>query len=110
MVKKTGKLAPVHPGEVLQTVLDDAGLNAHQTALSLRIPANRLTAILSRKRSITADTAMRLASFFGTSAEMWVNLQARYDLHVAEDRLSVRIANEVRPFERADSRPAELSR
>jgi plasmid maintenance system antidote protein VapI len=53
---------------------------------------------------------MRLASFFGTSAEMWVNLQARYDLHVAEDRLSVRIANEVRPFERADSRPAELSR
>ena len=81
-------------------MLGDACLNAHQTALSLRIPANRLTAILQGKRSITADTAMRLARFFGTSAEMWMNLQARYDLHVAEDELSAKIADEVRPFKR----------
>jgi addiction module HigA family antidote len=86
--KELRKLAPIHPGEILKTVLNDAGLNAHRTALSLRIPANRLTAILGGKRRITADTAVRLACFFGTSAEMWMNLQARYDLHVAEDTLS----------------------
>jgi antitoxin HigA-1 len=100
MAQAATKLAPIHPGEILKTVLDDAGLNAHQTSLSLRIPANRLTAILGGKRSITADTAMRLARFFGTSAEMWMNLQARYDLHVAEDELWARITSEVRPFER----------
>jgi antitoxin HigA-1 len=94
------KLPPIHPGEVLKTVLDDAGLNAHQTALSLRIPANRLTGILNGKRAITADTAMRLGRFFGTSAEMWINLQARYDLHVAEDKLSGKVAEEVRPYRR----------
>ena len=100
MANATAKLAPIHPGEVLRTVLDDAALNAHQTALSLRIPANRLTAILNGKRAITADTALRLARFFGTSAEMWMTLQARYELHTAEDALSVRIASEVRPFQR----------
>jgi antitoxin HigA-1 len=100
MAKPKTKLAPIHPGEVLRTVLDDAALNAHQVALSLRIPANRLTAILGGKRSITADTALRLARFFGTSAEMWINLQARYDLQVAEDELSEKVAQEVRPFER----------
>jgi antitoxin HigA-1 len=94
------KLAPIHPGEILKTVLQDAGLNAHQTALSLRIPANRLTAILNGKRALTADTAMRLARFFGTSAEMWINLQARYDLHLAEDKLSSKVAEEVRPYRR----------
>ncbi|MGA2267294.1 MAG: HigA family addiction module antitoxin [Bryobacteraceae bacterium] len=94
------KLSPMHPGEILKTVLDDAGLNAHQTALALRIPANRLTAILNGKRALSADTAMRLGRFFGTSAEMWINLQARYDLHVAEDELWEKVAEEVRPFKR----------
>ena len=93
------KLPPIHPGEVLKSVLEDAGLNAHRTALALRIPANRLTDIINGKRSITADTAMRLGRFFGTSAEMWINLQAKYDLHVAEDALSERVAKEVSPFE-----------
>jgi addiction module HigA family antidote len=92
------KLAPVHPGEVLKTVLDDAGLSANAAALSLRIPANRLTAIINGQRSITADTAMRLGRFFGTSAEMWVGLQAKYDLQRAEDEWSKKIAEEVRPL------------
>jgi antitoxin HigA-1 len=92
------KLAPVHPGEVLKTVLDDAGLSANATALALRIPANRLTAIINGQRSITADTAMRLGRFFGTSAEMWIHLQAKYELQKAEDEMSERIAEEVRPL------------
>lgn len=92
------KLPPIHPGEVLKSVLDDAGLNPHQTALALRIPANRLTAIIRGKRSISPDTAIRLGRFFGTSAEMWINLQARYDLQSAEDELSQKVADEVLPF------------
>ncbi len=95
------KLPPVHPGEILKSVLDDAGLNAHQTALALRIPSNRLSDIIRGKRSISADTAMRLARFFGTSAEMWITLQAKYDLQVAEDRDARRVAAEVRPFKAA---------
>jgi len=92
------KLPPVHPGEVLKSVLEDAGLTANRTALALRIPANRLTGIINGARSITADTAIRLARFFGTSAEMWINLQAKYDLQKAEDELSERVAEEVAPF------------
>lgn len=95
------KLPPVHPGEVLKTVLKDAGLSAHRTALALRIPANRLNAIINGKRSLTADTAIRLGRFFGTSAQMWINLQAKYDLQLAEDRLSARVAEEIRPFQAA---------
>lgn len=92
------KLPPIHPGEVLKTVLDDAGLNAHRLALALHVPANRISDILRGKRPVTADTALRLARFFGTSAQMWINLQAKYDLQIAEDRLSAKVADEVRPF------------
>ena len=92
------KLRPIRPGEVLKSVLEDAGLSANRTALALRIPANRLTDIINGKRAITADTAMRLGRFFGTSAEMWMALQAKYELQVAEDKLADRIAEEVRPF------------
>jgi addiction module HigA family antidote len=95
------KLAPIHPGEVLKSVLDDAGLNAHQVALKLRVPANRISDILRGKRPITADTALRLARFFGTSGQMWINLQAKYDLEMAEDRLSEKVNEEVRPFKAA---------
>jgi len=82
-------------------VLDDAGLNAHQVALKLRVPANRISDILRGKRPITADTALRLARFFGTSAQMWINLQAKYDLQMAEDRLSEKVTEEVQPFKAA---------
>jgi len=74
-------LAPVHPGEVLaEDFMAPVGLTANQLALSLRIPANRITAIIAGKRGITADTALRLARYFGTSAEVWMGLQADYDL------------------------------
>jgi len=95
MPTKQGKLPPVHPGEVLKTVLGDAGITANALALALRIPANRLTEIINGRRSISADTALRLARFFGTSAQMWMNLQSKYDLDTAEDALADRIKAEV---------------
>ena len=80
------KLAPVHPGEVLaEDFMAPKGLSANQLALSLRIPANRITAIIAGKRGITADTALRLARYFGTSAEVWMGLQADYDLQIERD-------------------------
>src|SRR5438552_15621157 len=101
MSKKVKKLPPIHPGEALKEVLDGAGLAANAVALALRIPANRLTEIINGKRSITADTAMRLGRFFGTSAQMWMNLQSRYELELAEDQLAERIDREVQPLRKA---------
>jgi antitoxin HigA-1 len=80
------KLAPVHPGKVLaEDFMAPAGLTANQLALSLRIPANRITAIIAGKRGVTAGTALRLARYFGTSAEVWMGLQADYDLQIERD-------------------------
>jgi len=101
MPAKTKKLPPIHPGEVLKTVLEDAGITAGALALALRIPANRLTEIVNGRRSLSADTALRLARYFGTSAQMWVNLQAKYDLDSAEDALADRIETEVQPMRKA---------
>ncbi|MGD1097029.1 MAG: HigA family addiction module antitoxin [Bryobacteraceae bacterium] len=99
--KKIKKLPPIHPGEVLKTVLADAGVTANAVALALRIPANWLTEIINGKRAITADTSLRLARYFGTSAKLWMNIQARYDLEVAEDALADRIEIEVQPLKKA---------
>jgi addiction module HigA family antidote len=98
-------MSPIHPGTVLNSVLNDAGLTANAAALALRIPANRLTAIINGQRGISADTAMRLGRFFGTSAEMWMNLQAKYDLHKAEDEFVGRVEREVQPFAVGSSGP-----
>ena len=81
--------------------LENPGLSANAVDLALRVPANRLTEILNGRRAITADTAMRLGRYFGTSAQMWVNLQAKYDLEAAEEKLAERIALEVQPMQRA---------
>ena len=97
MPQRKKKLPPIHPGEALREILNEAGLSANALALALRIPANRITKILRGERSITADTAMRLARYFGTSAEMWMNLQAKYDLDVAEDAFQERVVREVLP-------------
>ena len=95
--KRQEHLPPIHPGEVLQDLLHEAGLTVNALALALRVPANRIGGIVKGQRGITADTALRLARYFGTSAQMWVNLQARYDLAVAEDALSRQIEREVLP-------------
>jgi addiction module HigA family antidote len=95
--RKAKRLAPIHPGQVLQDILNEAGLRVNALALSLRVPANRIGAIIKGQRGITADTALRLARYFGTSAQMWINLQARYDLEMAEDSLKEQIERDVLP-------------
>lgn len=75
--------------------LEEAGISANAAALALRIPANRLTEIVNGKRSISADTALRLRRFFGTSAQMWMNLQSQYELQAAEDQLAAKIEPKV---------------
>lgn len=94
---RTRKLTPVHPGDVLGDLLGECGLTANALAMALRVPANRIGGIVKGQRGITGDTALRLGRYFGTSAEMWMNLQAKYDLAVAEDELRERIEREVLP-------------
>jgi len=95
--KQPKRLPPIHPGEILQDLLAEAGLTANALATALRVPANRIGGILKGQRGITADTALRLARYFGTSAQMWINLQAKYDLAAAEDALWNKIEREVLP-------------
>lgn len=95
--KKEKRLPPIHPGQVLQEILAEAGLTVNALALALRVPANRIGAIVKGQRGITADTALRLARYFGTSAQIWMNLQAKYDLAATEDSLSDQIEREVLP-------------
>jgi antitoxin HigA-1 len=101
MPTKIIKRPPIHPGQVLRTILEDAGISANALALALRIPANRLTEIMNGRRSLSADTALRLARYFGTSAQMWMNLQAKFDLDSAQDALADRIRIEVQPMRKA---------
>jgi addiction module HigA family antidote len=92
------RLPPVHPGEVLRhEFLEPLGLTAHALALALRVPANRITAILSGRRAVTAETALRLARHFGTTPGFWLNLQKAYELEVAERAEGARIRAEVAP-------------
>ena len=95
--KQPKRLPPIHPGEVLQDLLNEAGLTVNALATALRVPANRIGGIVKGQRGITADTALRLARYFGTSAQMWINLQSKYDLAAAEDALCGRIEREVLP-------------
>ncbi len=90
-------LPPVHPGEVLlEDFMKPLGLSQYRLARDIGVPALRISQIVRGKRSITADTALRLARYFGTSAAVWLRLQARYDLEVAEPRLAKRIKREVK--------------
>ena len=77
-------LMAVHPGEVLAQDLTAIGMSAAELARQLQVPANRITAILNWQRAVTGDTALRLAHYFGTSAEFWLNLQGLYEIRVAE--------------------------
>ena len=87
-----------HPGEVLsEEFLDPLGMSFNALALALRVPATRIGAIVKGERSVTADTALRLARFFGTSPEFWMNLQASYDLKIALRESKGRIEKEVLP-------------
>ena len=98
----TEKLAPVHPGEVLlHDFLEPLGLSQYRVAHDLSVPPRRINEIVHGKRAVTADTALRLARYFGTSEQFWLNLQARHDLELERDRLGPRLLAEVAVY--ADS-------
>jgi len=92
-------MRPVHPGEVLrEDFLRPAGLTANALAKALRVPAPRINDIVRERRGITADTAMRLARYFGGDAQSWLNLQTQHDLRIAEKASARRITREVTPL------------
>ena len=92
----TKKQPPVHPGEVLlEEFLEPMGISQYRLAKDVSVPARRINEIVHGTRSITADTALRLARYFGLSERFWLNLQARYDLEVEKDRLGRRLDQEV---------------
>ncbi len=94
-----GKLRPVHPGEVLlEEFLKPMGLSQNRLALDIGVPARRINEIVLGKRGITADTALRLARYFGTSPQFWLGLQKDYELDVAADALEERLEREVKVF------------
>jgi addiction module HigA family antidote len=96
---KKKKLHPVHPGEVLLgEFLKPMGLSQNKLALNIGVPARRINEIVLEKRKITADTALRLARFFGISSEFWLGLQSQYDLDVTADALGERLEKEVRIY------------
>ncbi len=91
------RLSPVHPGEVLlEDFMKPHGLTAYRVAKDIGVPALRINQIVKRERGISANTALRLARYFGTSAEVWVRMQARYELEVAQAELASRISKEVK--------------
>ena len=97
----SNKMRPIHPGEILQQELNEIGLSANALASRLCVPSNRITSILNAKRSITADTAIRLAQFFKTSPEFWLNLQRDFDLKKAQKNIGKKIKNSIEPYDAA---------
>ena len=91
------KLHSVHPGEVLlEEFLKPMGISQNRLAVNLGVPARRINEIVLGKRSVTADTALRLAKFFGVSAEFWLGLQSQYDLDITSEALGERLEREVK--------------
>ena len=93
---KNKKLPPIHPGEILiEEFLKPMGISQYRLAKDISVPPRRINEIVHGKRSISADTALRLGRFFGISPQFWLNLQTRFDLEVTEDLLAERLENEV---------------
>jgi addiction module HigA family antidote len=100
---------PIHPGEILKTAfLDELDVTAYALAKALHVPANRITGIINGERSITADTALRLARFFGTTPTFWLNLQIQYDLAEIGRRDMGRIEQEVQRSAEASAHAMKL--
>lgn len=93
---------PIHPGEILlEEFLEPMGISQYRLAKDMNVPARRINEIVHGKRSVTADTALRLALYFGLSEQFWMNLQTRYDLGREKDRLGSRLETEVQPMRAA---------
>jgi addiction module HigA family antidote len=91
------RLPPVHPGEILKETLDDLGITMSRLSREIHVPANRVSSIVAGERAITGETALRLARYFGTTPEYWLNMQARYDMETARDQWEDRVISEVQP-------------
>ena len=90
-------MRPVHPGEILRDELEELGMSANALAGALGVPANRISAILNGQRGVTADTALRLSRYLGTTPQLWLNLQKTFELKVAEKELAEDIERRVQP-------------
>ena len=90
-------MLPVHPGRILRRELDARELSANRLALALRLPSGRITDILNGKRGVSPETALRLGRYFGNGARFWINLQANFELAVAEREIGDRVIAEVSP-------------
>jgi len=91
-------IAPIHPGEILRTeFLEPLTLSVNGLSKAIKVPRTRLNDIVRGRRGITADTAMRLARYFGVSAQFWMNLQSHYELEIAEVTMGARLEREIRP-------------
>ena len=98
MAMKTKMMPPIHPGETLrEDFLKPLGLTANHLAIELQVPVTRVNDVVRGRRAITADTALRLARYFGTTPQFWMNLQANYDLEMAQDVRGAEIADRIRP-------------
>lgn len=96
------RMRPIHPGEILrEEFLVPLGLSANALAKALRVPVTRVNDVVRERRGITADTALRLARYFDTTAQFWINLQASYELRAAEQSVGERVLLEVKPREAA---------
>ena len=101
------KLKPVHPGEILrEEFMTPLGLSMNKMAMDLRVPVTRIAEIYHERRSVSADTALRFARYFTNSPAFWMNLQMRYDLEVAEDKIAGRVERDVQPLSAGISREA----
>ncbi len=96
-------MPPIHPGEILlEEFLNPLGISQYRLAKDISVPPRRINEIVHGKRAVTPDTALRLARFFGTTGQFWLNLQSRYELELERDRLGQRLQAEVRILERTD--------
>jgi addiction module HigA family antidote len=101
------KLKPVHPGEILlEEFMKPLGLSMNKVAVDLRVPVTRIADIVNRRRGITADTALRLARYFKNTPRFWMNLQTRYDLEVAEDKIASKVQRDIQPLDSIVNREA----
>ena len=95
------RMRPVHPGEILREEMEELDMSARALAEALKVPANRVSSILNGTRGITADTALRLSRYLGTTPEVWMNLQKSYDLRTAEIEAGKEIERQIKPRSKA---------
>ena len=102
MKTKKRDFPPIHPGEILMTeFLEPMGISQYRLAKDIGVTPRRINEIVHGRRAISADTALRLSHFFSMEAQFWLNLQSRYDMEVAKEKLHDKIVKQVRPFSRA---------